>query len=177
MHSVAALTALLSLSALGINALPAAQSQYKPVTGNKWTISQVYIGCGNDPAKGGAFCTYEFDVEGQETADLPGFSAHCYQRNCPGDATIRQCQMTGGWSSTKPNRSVKSIDAAVQLFPDNAQQSKLTVQLTWDQKDSAGAGVTNIWSASQTGNYQFFSQNMPKSLDMIPTYCNAVAVN
>lgn len=111
MHSVAALTALLSLSALGINALPAAQAQNqalvqcnparedctgkqvfcnparedcsgknKPIADNKWTISKVYIGCGNDPAKGGAFCSYEFDVEGKETADLPGFSAHCYQR-------------------------------------------------------------------------------------------------
>ncbi|KAF7191448.1 hypothetical protein HII31_07471 [Pseudocercospora fuligena] len=207
MHSVAALTALLSLSALGINALPAAQAQNnalvqcnparedctgkqvfcnparedcsgknKPIADNKWTISKVYIGCGNDPAKGGAFCSYEFDVEGKETADLPGFSAHCYQRNTPRDGTIRQCQMTGGWSSTKPNRSVKSIDASVQLFPKNAQQSKLTVQLTWDQKDSASAGITNIWRASQTGNYQFFSQDMPKSLDMIPTYYQAVAV-
>ncbi|KXT11821.1 hypothetical protein AC579_6074 [Pseudocercospora musae] len=193
MHPVAALTALLSLSALGVSALPAAQApsyapvqcdparedcsgENKPIEDDKWTISKVYIGCGNDPAKGGAFCSYEFDVEGKETADLPGFSAHCYQRITPRDGTIRQCQMTGGWSFTKPNRSVKSIDAAVQLFPRNARQSKLTVQLTWDQNDSASAAVTNIWRASQTGNYQFFTQNMPESLDMIPTYYQAPAV-
>ncbi|EME89235.1 uncharacterized protein MYCFIDRAFT_210027 [Pseudocercospora fijiensis CIRAD86] len=130
MYSAAALAALLSLSTLGINALPTAVD-------NKWTISNVYIGCGNDPAKGGAFCSYEFDVEGKETDDLPGFSGHCSQRNTPGDDSIKQCQLTGGWSSSNPNRSVNSIDASVQLFPNDAQQSKLILQLTWDLKNGA----------------------------------------
>lgn len=93
-------------------------------TSNLWHVSDSYIGCGQ------GFCSYQFHISGNDTGLLPYFDAECTQQVGIGDTQFRQCQLLGAGSNS--GKQVDGVYAYVALYPKNRLQSKLVVQLQFE---------------------------------------------
>ena len=89
-----------------------------------WHITDEYIGCGN------GFCSYQFHITGDDTGDLPYFEADCTQQVGIGDHRFRQCNLVGCGSQN--GLTIDGVYAFVALYPRNRLQSRLVVQLQFE---------------------------------------------
>lgn len=88
---------------------------------NNWRVNNPYIGCSQN------FCSYEFDIESDETYDLPGFSAHCYRQVGLRDSSYNLCDIRNVYNNQNPGKNLNGIYASVSLDPSNRQNSQFYV--------------------------------------------------
>lgn len=113
-------------------------------------------------------------IDSDETADLPGFNAHCHFQAPAMDALFHQCDLTGATSATVPDRNVLGVYAYASLDPTGQQLSSVVISLQFSnpryvtmraQKANradqcSNGGRTETWTGTQQGDYKLFSQDL-----------------